>query len=70
MKTFFLMVVVTIIAFLIYKSSLVLLSKLLKKLFKVKEDGKHRFDFLMSIAMQLLFVCEVQISADQEVQGY
>lgn len=56
MRTFLLMFVVTIIVFLTYKSSLVLLSKLLNKLFKVKEDGRHRFDFLMSIAMQLLLV--------------
>lgn len=56
MRTFFLMVIVTIIVFLIYKGLLVVISKLLNKLLKIKEDGRRRFDFLTSVAIQLLFV--------------
>lgn len=56
MDTFLLLVLVTMTVFLIYKGFLVLVSKLFKKLFKIKEDSKRRVDLWMSAAMQLIFV--------------
>ena len=56
MKIFFLMVITAIVAFVFYKGVLVLVSRILNKIFKISEKNQDKFDLGISITMQLLFL--------------
>lgn len=56
MKNLILELIIAILVFLLFKVMIVLLSKIVNKVFKVDELNRKKFDFGISLALQLIFI--------------
>lgn len=56
MKKLILIGIVALVVFMILKALLVIVSKITEKAFKVSDKKRDRFEFPLSVAIQLLFI--------------